>query len=867
MKKALLIFVVFLFCIIKLFATHQRAAEIIYKHLDGLTYEVWIITYANNNPANESRTYLPIEWGDGDGEDIPRTIKQIIENGVVYNEYYGKHTFPGPGTYTLSMEDPNRNWGVVNIPNSVNVPIYVETTLVINPLIGANNSVQLLNEPIDYGCVNKTFIHNPGAYDADGDSLSYRLVKCRGAFGEIIPGYVYPNEVLPDPENTFTINPLTGDMIWDVPNLQGEFNIAFIIEEWRRGVKVGSVVRDMQIKIDACDENPPVIEPIPDTCIEAGETLSFEVNAYSIDGDIVEITATGGPFEFTTNPAYIDPDPGSGDSLAITTFIWETTCNHVRKSPYQVYFKAIDYGFPISLVDYLTMRITVIAPEPENLMAEPLGNRIILNWDESICPQAIGYNIYRRNGYYGFIPGYCETGVPGYTGYKLIKEVEGIDNTTFEDDNNGQGLIHGINYCYMVTAYFNDGAESYASLEACAALIRDLPVITNVSNDSSNNLNGDVLLAWSRPTELDTIANPGPYVYEIFRTEGLSGNPFQQIATNFGLNDTLYTDTDVDLNTSGFPYRYRVDLVSTSIGEIGPSAPASSMFLKVFETDEENRLSLDFSVPWSNTVYEIYREDEGSTEFNLVGTSINSMFNDTGLINGKEYCYYVKSTGSYSTPGIIDPIINFSQKACGIPYDNVPPCPPVLSVFPDCEDVSNTLIWSNPNDTCDKDIDKYLIYFSPPPDINLVLIDSVLDYRDTTYYHENIPTVVGCYAVKAVDSVGNISEFSNIVCVDTLCGGYRLPNAFTPNGDEWNQYFMAYPESVGAVQRIDMVILNRWGNKVYETTDQFFKWDGINKFNNKECPEGVYFYICDVYEFTFDGIAQRTLKGSVTIIR
>ncbi|MCF8233496.1 MAG: gliding motility-associated C-terminal domain-containing protein [Bacteroidales bacterium] len=868
MKKTLFITVLFLFGIVPVFATHQRAAEIVYKHINGLTYEIRIITYANDNPANDSRDFLPVNWGDGDIEEIPRVIKQSIGDNVIYNEYHATHTYPGAGTYTLSMEDPNRNWGVLNIPNSVNVPIYVETELVINPLIGGNNSVQLLNQPIDYGCINRKFIHNAGAYDPDGDSLSYKLIKCRGADGQVIPGYLFPDEVLPEAGNSFTINKVNGDVIWDVPVLQGEFNIAILIEEWRNGIRIGSVVRDMQIKIDACDENPPVFDSIPDTCIRAGDTLAFEARATSIDGDLVTITASGGPFEMSSNPAYLDPNPGIGDTVASTRFIWETNCSHVRKSSYQVYFKAEDDGFPVSLVDYLTMNITVVAPAPENLTASPLGTSINLSWEQSLCEQASGYKIYRRSGPYGFIPGACETGVPAYTGYKLIDQVDGIDNNSYSDDNNGAGLVHGITYCYMVTATFRDQAESYASNEACTALKRDLPVITNVSNDSAGNLDGSVYLSWAKPIELDTVEYPGPYQYRIMRAEGLAGNNFTQIGTNFGLNDSIYFDRNVNLNDVSFPYRYRIDLFSESIQYIGESAPASSIYLKIFETDEENRLSWDVIVPWTNGFFTIYRKDPEGSVFDSIGLTYSGEYRDTGLENGEEYCYYVRSHGSYGTPGIFDSLVNFSQKACGIPVDNRPPCAPMLEVSTDCEMISNTLLWHPfPSDTCDCDINRYLVYYSPPEDSTLGLIATMNDYRDTIFVHDEISVVIGCYAVKAVDSLSNTSDYSNVVCVDTLCGGFRLPNAFTPNGDQWNDSFTAFPASLASVQNINLVILNRWGNKVYETTDKFFKWDGVNSFTNQECPDGVYFYVCDVYEYGYESLSKRTINGSVTIFR
>ena len=135
--------------------------------------------------ADDTRTTMPIFWGDNTGDEIPRIVFTPVPDvyDITLNIYKGTHTFPAPGSYVISVEDPNRNGGVINIPNSINVPMFIESELVINPFLGYNNSVQLLNPPIDQGCVGKLFIHNPAAYDVDGDSLSYQLVVCQGAGG------------------------------------------------------------------------------------------------------------------------------------------------------------------------------------------------------------------------------------------------------------------------------------------------------------------------------------------------------------------------------------------------------------------------------------------------------------------------------------------------------------------------------------------------------------------------------------------------------------------------------------------------------------------------------------------------------------
>ncbi|MFH1936689.1 MAG: gliding motility-associated C-terminal domain-containing protein, partial [Bacteroidota bacterium] len=275
--RFLILFVSLLTYPVSLIATHQRAAEITYRHLASLTYEITLISYTYTpSPANAYRDYLTIHWGDGTASEIPRVEIKYLPNEISYNRYVGVHTFAGPATYTISCEDPNRNGGILNIPNSINIPLFIYSELVISPFIGGyNNSPVLLLPPIDNACVNQPFLHNPGAYDADGDSISFRLVTCLGAMGLPILGYS-----LPPATDSLVLDPVTGNLYWVTPPQQGEYNIAILIEEWRNGTKIGSVLRDMQIIVIACNNQPPVIEPLQDTCVEAGHTLTFPVTAF-----------------------------------------------------------------------------------------------------------------------------------------------------------------------------------------------------------------------------------------------------------------------------------------------------------------------------------------------------------------------------------------------------------------------------------------------------------------------------------------------------------------------------------------------------------------------------------------------------------
>ncbi|MCX6250212.1 MAG: gliding motility-associated C-terminal domain-containing protein [Bacteroidetes bacterium] len=869
-KKLIFLLLLLQFCIsLSLFATHQRAAEITYRHVSGLTYEVTLLTYTRSNmPANTIRISLPINWGDGNVTDIPRVEMMDLPSDssypVTYNRYVGQHTYSGPATYVISLEDPNRNEGILNIPNSVNIPLYVYAELVVNPFLGYNNSPRLLLPPVDNGCVLEPYYHNPGAYDPDGDSLSYRLVTCLGTRGLPIPGYT-----LPPTTNILHLDSVTGDFRWENPPLQGQYNIAILIEEWRNGFKIGSVLRDMQIIIIACNNNPPVVDPIADTCVEAGDTLTFNVTAHDPDGNTVSLTGTGGPLVLADHFAYLYPNPAVGIGSTLTTFTWQTVCNHVQYQPYHVFFKASDNSKPVNLVDIKSMQIKVVGPPPKNLTVVPLGNSIILNWDPYTCPNAKGFYIWRKADSTGFVHGFCQTGVPPYLGYVKIGDATDVSQTTFTDNNNGEGLDIGFKYCYLVDAYYHDKAESYASNEACASLRRDLPVITNVSINTTSETNGSIYLAWSKPTEIDTLLAPGPYKYVINRSNPVSPSTFILIDSLTNLNDTVFTDTL--LNTKDNYYRYRIDFYNNTPGNyflIGSSKTASSIFLTIVPTDKRLKLSWSNNVPWSNFRNTIYRQNPFTTTYDSVGSSDKTFFVDKGLINGTTYCYLVKTVGKYSLTGFIFPILNYSQTNCGIPVDNISPCPPVLNVTPDCKSSTNYLRWSNPDDTCSIDIWKYYIYYKPGSGGEFTLIDSLTNISDTTYQHQPGFTNVGCYAVIAMDSVGNRSSFSNEVCIDLKdipeCN-YRFPDVFTPNGDGSNDYFKPFPFT--SVEKINLTIFDRWGKIVFDTHDPYVNWDGKDRTTNQPCSDGVYFYVCDVFEITLTGNIKHTIRGSVTILR
>lgn len=867
-------------------ATHNRAGEITYRWITGLTYEVTITTYTRDS-APADRCELEINWGDGTSNILKRINGvsspgnpnpcqsvgaqpgQPIGNDVRMNVYRGTHTYLSSGSYVLSFEDPNRNAGVNNIIQSISVPFYVESLIVIGPGIAGNSSPELTNPPIDDGCLNQRFEHNAGAFDIDGDSLSYRLVPCRTTGGAFITTTYDPAYV----QDSVEIDPLTGDLIWDAPRNAGQFNFAFEITEWRKNgsgkfVRIGYVVRDMQVNIDQCPQinRPPQIPEVGPFCVEAGQNLNFTIQATDPDNDPVALRAFGGPYQ-VPNPAA--PLSTIGSNPVFGTFSWDTRCIHVRKQPYYLTIEAKDNPAGRStnlpqLVSLSTVEIRVVAPAPRNPQAIADGDVVNLSWDPSICPGANAYKIYRRESSYGFVPSNCETGVPAYTGYQVIDTVDGVNNVNYTDSIN---LKRGVEYCYMVVACFPDGSESYASIEFCSSLSLTMPMMTNADVLTTDSVNGSIDVTWIYPPVLDSNLFPPPYSFSLYRADGLDGTNFTQI---YNGSDTSFTDQN--LNTAVQAYRYKVEMFSGSAGDLlGEADAASSPFLAITPGDGSNLLVVNENTPWRNTEYVIFREEPtGSGNFAVRDTSFDSTYRDTGLTNGTDYCYKVLTLGAYTASDSLPaPLLNNSQIACSAPVDTSSPCAPELFGEFYCERDSLYLEWNYPADSnCNQDVVEYRLYYKASEEDQFTFYSS-FTAGSNNFFSITEPPVIGCYAITAVDDanndvngMANESDFSKVICAEP-CPDISFPNVFTPNADGSNDFFTAVEyRNIGD---LFIQIFNRWGVLVYETNsaEEFLEvgWDGRDMNSGEPCSPGVYYYNCRYTPETLGAPNPEEVKG------
>lgn len=507
--------------------------------------------------------------------------------------------------------------------------------------------------------------------------------------------------------------------------------------------------------------------------------------------------------------------------------------------------------------------IQIIAPHVQNIIAQPQGHQIMVSWTPSFCPNASGYYIYRKIGQTSFAPAHCETGMPSYLGYICIDTLYDLTQTTYIDNNKGTGLPPGNEYCYRVTYWFSDGAESKTSPEACASIKPDVPLITHVSVNQTDPDNGKILIKWLPPIEWDSAAFQPPYRYVLHRMEQGSN----EIPVLYVEGSGLGTFLDSNLNTTGKKYRYKVVFQAgngtTNFEDVGTSYPAWSVFLTATPLNKAIRLGWNVEVPWLVEYTVVYRKNNETQQYDSIGFSTTTSFLDTGLQNNKTYCYVVETVGRYTLSGLPDPLRNFSQEICVTPQDLEPPCPPALEVKTLCSEIQNN-IWAFRNQTCDdEDWYGFVLYYKPSLDDDWQRIDT---FSADVYYHQLLSSVAGCYCLTSIDSSGNESNFSPEICVDIdPCDLYTLPNVFTPNDDGWNDLFRPFPYDF--VERIEIHIFNRWGKEIFKTQDPMILWDGKNMYSGQPSPEGVYFYVCDVYEKTLLGLRKRTLKGTIHLYR
>jgi hypothetical protein len=256
MRKIILIF--FLVLISKdFFATHNQGGFITWVHVSGFTYKLRIttLTEVGSPGGNADRCKLTIYINHTDSLVLPRINGPLttgsglcvnthdgvqITSNSQQNIYEGTYTFPCQGKFNLSTYDPNRNANIINIPNSVNIPMYFESEIVVplNNYTCSRNSADLYPTRIQISnAPNQKYY--PYTMNYNGDSLAYSVVPCQMNNGQNIPGYS---------STGFSINSLTGEITSNATTL-GQYNLCYKIKMFRKGEYIGSINYDHSVNV------------------------------------------------------------------------------------------------------------------------------------------------------------------------------------------------------------------------------------------------------------------------------------------------------------------------------------------------------------------------------------------------------------------------------------------------------------------------------------------------------------------------------------------------------------------------------------------------------------------------------------------
>jgi gliding motility-associated-like protein len=118
------------------------------------------------------------------------------------------------------------------------------------------------------------------------------------------------------------------------------------------------------------------------------------------------------------------------------------------------------------------------------------------------------------------------------------------------------------------------------------------------------------------------------------------------------------------------------------------------------------------------------------------------------------------------------------------------------------------------------------------------LVDSIHWSTNAVNINNINVTDSGTYIVSTINYCG--TDYDTIY-VTTLDCSFEAPNVFTPNGDTVNGVWKMISLDIKTINVFDLVIVNRWGNTVFETKDATKGWNGKDKSGNP-VDDGVYFY-------------------------
>lgn len=350
-------------------ADHCAGGEVIYEWISDSTYRFFFKFYRDCNGIAEYATQDLCCFNTCTNSSFNVTMQKWTGTIPPYNQPNGTPLTAGCSGYPTKCQQPSSPipgyqefWysTIITLPLqcnfwrftvsvsarnvSTNVSggyLYLETTF-NNMAAQGNSSPYFSVKPIPYCCINQAYTYNNGAVDPNGDSLVTEVMTPRtGAncvtaptnltYNAATPAYSIPNNPI-QTNNSFTVGASTGQLSF-TPTLLGNPTLTVRVKEYRNGVLIGSIIRDIQVQILNCTSTIPTVNPDVSSIVNGtfvggqikgcvNQTLSFCFDVKSTDTGAILMADDNHIFSFpAANVTYTNLRTDSVRGC----FTWNTT--------------------------------------------------------------------------------------------------------------------------------------------------------------------------------------------------------------------------------------------------------------------------------------------------------------------------------------------------------------------------------------------------------------------------------------------------------------------------------------------------------------------------------------------------------------
>lgn len=310
-------------------ATHVAGADITYQNVGADSFLVTINIFDDCGGVVNVPSSITVDFTNTCGQfSFSETFTQISFSEVSQlcpseqpNSTCNGGTLPGmlQRVYQKivvldSCDTWTITWGIANRNASINLDpagntYYFAVTAQLNSAVAPDNNSPVFNaQPIPYVCVNQLVNYSFGVSETDGDSLVYSFAApLGGAAGAVTPLTYQPGYTVQQPLPGITLDPVTGLLVF-TPTVLGAYVVVVQVDEYRDGILIGHVKRDIQFIVRSC------INTAPD--INAGQITNVNGDAVQTSPFAIEM-CEGNTFSFTST--FTDSDPA--DTLNIISNI------------------------------------------------------------------------------------------------------------------------------------------------------------------------------------------------------------------------------------------------------------------------------------------------------------------------------------------------------------------------------------------------------------------------------------------------------------------------------------------------------------------------------------------------------------------